>query len=245
VGILILVLAAFFVVDRIRTPRPSAAQRGHALAQELGCHGCHGPGGTGGVPNPGSDEKEVPAWDGGTAMMYVESEEEIREWILDGAPQRLRESSPEPDRGPFDLPLSMPSYREVVSDAELEDLVAYYKAVSNYGNMPDSARAGYRVARRLGCFGCHGPAGLVGQRNPGSFKGYIPPWHGRDFGDLVRDDDELRGWILDGGIGRLEDNAIARFFTNRQKIQMPAYRDALAEGDLDALVAYIRWTAAR
>jgi hypothetical protein len=32
-------------------------------------------------PNPGSEEGTVPAWAGGTAMMYLQNEGEIREWI--------------------------------------------------------------------------------------------------------------------------------------------------------------------
>jgi hypothetical protein len=41
------------------------------------------------VPNIGTTEGEIPAWDGGMAMMYVKDEKEIREWILDGRPWRL------------------------------------------------------------------------------------------------------------------------------------------------------------
>ena len=77
--------------------------------------------------------------------------------------------------------------------------------------------------------------------NPGSFKGVIPSWEGDDFLELVRDDEELRGWILDGGIPRLIDHPIARRFIARQVVSMPAYRGVLEDGELEALVAYIRW----
>ena len=234
-------------------PRPTPAMRGYTLAQTLGCFGCHGPGGTGGVRNPGSEEGEVPAWDGGTAMMYVENEGEIREWILYGRPQRLATAPGDADsigtgndrrldtgESP-DLPLRMLAYRGVVSDNELEDLVAYYKAVSAIESLPPDAREGLQSARRLGCFGCHGPGGRVGSQNPSSLKGYIPPWQGDDFSELVKNEMELRQWILEGKIDRFEGNPIARFFTRRQVIRMPAYERVVSDAELDALVAYIHW----
>jgi len=249
--LVVAVIAAVALARHLREPRLTPELRGQQLAARLGCFGCHGPGGTGGVANPLSDEKEVPAWDGGTAMMYVESEEEIREWIWDGRPRRLAQrdggrgvGAGEPDSLPT-LPLRMPAYSDVLSERELGDLVAYYKAVADYGPMPQDARAGYRAAQRLGCFGCHGPGGLLGASNPRAFKGYIPPWRGGDFAELVKDDDELRAWILDGRIERFEKNPLARHFTRRQLVGMPAYRDVLAEGELDALVAYIDRVSSR
>jgi mono/diheme cytochrome c family protein len=197
----------------------------------------------------------VPAWDGGNAMMYVNNEQEIHEWILYGHPKRLEDQHKESlkDESKVDadhdhsesestsLPISMPAFESVLSTKELNDLVEYYKAVAAFETPPPEARDGYRVASRLGCFGCHGPGGQVGSRNPGSFKGYIPPWQGEDFAELVKNDDELRDWILRGRIERFESNRLARYFTRRQIIQMPAYRDVLRDGDLEALVSYIDW----
>jgi len=249
--LVVAVIAAVALVRHLRAPRLTPELRGHQLAQRLGCFACHGPGGTGGIPNPGSDENEIPAWDGGTAMMYVESEQEIQEWILGGAPRRLaqREGGRKGEEGETDsaaaLPLRMPAYRDLVSGRDLDDLVAYYKAVADYGEMPQDAREGYRAARRLGCFGCHGPGGLVGASNPRAFKGYIPPWRGGDFHELVRNEAELRAWIRDGSIPRLERSRAARFFTQREIIRMPAYRSVLAAGELDALVAYVDWVSSR
>lgn len=240
-GIGILALVALLVLAWLRAPRLTPELRGHDLAAELGCFACHGPGGTGGVPNPGSEEKEVPSWDGGTAMMYVNNEAEIREWILDGHPKRLRNHQHTEDESPHELPFHMPAFRSVINDDQLADLVAYYKVVANYRNMPDAARAGYDVARRSGCFGCHGAGGLVGHRNPRAFKGYIPPWRGGDFRDLVRGDDELHQWIREGRIDRLESNPAARWFTRRQVIQMPAYGETLSDEEIGSLMDYIRW----
>jgi mono/diheme cytochrome c family protein len=260
-------LAAWGFFNYMRTPRLTAEVRGYRLAESLGCHGCHGPRGTGGVANPRSPEGGVPAWDGGTAMMYVKNEDEIREWILDGKPwrlalqdsldarrreqdgERLRDSFPKPGevalrpRPPerAELPLRMPAYRDVIDAKQLDDLVAYYKAVADFVDMPEHARAGYHAARDLGCFGCHGPGGLVGVRNGRSFKGYIPPWRGPDFEDLVRNHEELRSWILDGGIPRLDQNRIARYFSTRQVIHMPAYRGVAPDSTLSSIADYIRW----
>lgn len=261
-------LAAWGFLARVRSPHLTPEQRGYALAEQLGCQGCHGPGGTGGVPNPGSSEGEIPAWVGGTAMMYIQKESEIREWIMDGKPWRLvlqdslaarhraadeekhlRDSFPKPGEvrlrprpleGPKP-PLHMPAFRNVINEAQLADLIAYYKAVAAFDPMPADVHEGYRAARSLGCFGCHGPGGLIGANNPRSFKGYIPPWRGPDFKDLVHNDKELHGWILDGGIPRLDQNRAARFFTSRQVIHMPAFRGVVADSTLTSIVTYIHW----
>lgn len=244
-------LAGYLILETLRTPEFTPAMRGRAAAERLGCFACHGPGGTGGVPNPGADEETVPSWDGGTAMMYIEKEEEIREWILYGEPKRLKEGEHLPaapgtaqaggHEGHEEL-LEMPAYEGRISAQELEDLVAYFKAVAEFEEpAPALARKGRDVARHVGCFGCHGPSGQAGMSNPGSFSGFIPSWTGKDFEELVRDDEELKQWILEGGIERLQTHPVAKRFIEKQIVQMPAYRKVLKEGELEALIAYIRW----
>ena len=71
-----------------------------------------------------------------------------------------------------------------------------------------AVRTGHAIAERLGCFRCHGPGGRGAGRNPGSLKGYIPPWDGRDFAELVLDEAELREWILGGRPQRLQANPL-------------------------------------
>ncbi|RME47827.1 MAG: cytochrome c, partial [Deltaproteobacteria bacterium] len=78
---------------------------------------------------------------------------------------------------------------------------------------------------------------------PGAFKGYIPGWGSRDYFELVRNEAELREWILEGISKRFRDNPLARHFLDRQTIRMPAYRGHLSPEELDDLVAYITWTA--
>ncbi len=230
----VIALAAW---DVVRRPAPGPAARGAELFSSLGCVACHGTGATGGIANPHSKEREIPGFTGGTAMMYVESEAEIREWILDGRPRRLE--------GPLageEALIKMPAYRGKISDQELDDLVAFYRAVAGFNDdIPEDAAAGRKIARRLGCVGCHGAGGQIGAQNPGSFKGYVPGWTGDDFAELVRDDEELKAWILDGTPPRLKEDAVARAFLERQLLQMPAYRDVLEEGELASLIAFIRW----
>lgn len=233
---------------QLRTPQTGPSWRGERLYRELGCVGCHGPQGSGGVPNPGSALGTVPGLRlGGAIKAYVQSEAELREWILDGGPARLRAAgrarSPAVKSASELRPLlQMPAYRGLISGRELDDLVSYVKGVAALERpLPDEAEAGRRLAEGLGCFGCHGMDGRGGVGNPRSFKRYIPSWDSEDFAKLVRGESELREWILDGTSERMSQNPIASFFLERQAIRMPAYREILSERDLDALVAYISW----
>ena len=62
-------------------------RRGAEIAARSGCFSCHGPEGGRGLPDPGTGQG-VPQWDGGVPMMYVEDENEVREYILDGVSRR-------------------------------------------------------------------------------------------------------------------------------------------------------------
>jgi mono/diheme cytochrome c family protein len=252
VGILILVVVAGVqsaylaypvVRDLIAPPNASDSQRGRELASRLGCFSCHGPNGTGGVPNPGSELDEVPSFHEGTIMMYAKDDQELREYILDGAPAKKR-ARPTYEAEMAKQAIRMPAYRGFVSDAEVELLVTYLRATSGLLEPPaEPALRGAELVAANGCFTCHGELGSGGVPNPGSLKGYIPGFSGPDFEELVQNDDELRSWIADGGIPRLRNDQVASFFLERQRIQMPAYREHLKPEEIDALVAYVRWTA--
>lgn len=217
------------------------AVRGMHIAQQAGCFSCHGPGGSGGIKNPGSPDGEVPGFTEGTPMMWVNSDGEVREYILDGLPKRKAEDPKYLEKTKDQL-LFMPAYRGFLSDREVDDVLAFIKATSGLiVPKDDPEAAGYDVAFELGCFDCHGPMGTGGIGNPGSFKGYIPGWWGDDFRELVRSDGELREWIEVGRLQRLEENPIASHFTRNQRIQMPAYKDRLDEKKLKELMAYVRW----
>jgi mono/diheme cytochrome c family protein len=219
----------------------SAVQRGHAVAERSGCFNCHGPGGIRGMPDPGHGLEDVPPWSGGLITMYAEDEAEVREWILDGMPARLR-NDPEQMKLREKAAILMPAYRGTLRGRDLEDVVAYVKAVSELEKPEDAAvDDGRRAAASYGCFNCHGPQGRGTPANPGSLTGYIPSWDGPDFPELARDDAEVREWILDGGVRRLAQNPAARFFLERQRIQMPAYRGHIKDEEVEKIVAYIRW----
>ena len=216
--------------------------RGYRLALRFGCFTCHGPGAAAGMTSPVG---EVPPWDGGTWMMYARTEEEIRNWIRYGArrgpegesgDEALQRRRLNPDK------LFMPAYGDRLTKRQVEELTAFYKAVAWF-RRPDDPEVdrGREIAADRGCFHCHGPEGRLNFNNPGSFKGYIPAWYGPDFRELVRNDEELREWILDGVSHRIAANPAARFFLKRQKIRMPRYRGKLTDGELQALIAYIHW----
>ena len=224
-----------------KRPLYSSFSRGKALANQLGCFGCHGPEGISGIPNFGLDGEKVPSWDGGTLMMYAKNEEELREWILYGMPKRLSQDPEELEETKKAL-IQMPAYRDKISKSELEDLLTYVKAVSWAKEISDPlARKGREVALEKGCFGCHGPEGQSPTSNPGSLKGYIPPWDSSDFDELVKNDKELEEWILKGMTQRFQNNSLALFFLSRQKLYMPAYEKYLTQEELAALKAYIMW----
>jgi mono/diheme cytochrome c family protein len=168
----------------------------------------------------------------------------LREWILDGMPRRVRQD-PESRTALEAAAIRMPAWRGRLSRAQVDDLVAYVRALA-VADVPENviARNGHAVAERLGCFRCHGPGGRGAGSNPNSLKGYIPPWDGQDFAELVVDKGELREWILSGRPRRLEANPLARFFLNRQAIRMPAFRGQVTEEELQALEAYIGWLRA-
>jgi mono/diheme cytochrome c family protein len=160
-------LAYPVVRDLVVPPRDNAAQRGRALAGELGCYNCHGPGGTGGVPNPGSKTDEVPSFHEGTIMMFAHNDQDLREYILDGAPAAKR-ARPEYRAEQEAQALRMPAFRSVVSAAQVDDLVAYLRAASGLIEPQDELAAkGVEIALANGCFHCHGDMGIGGMPNPG------------------------------------------------------------------------------
>ena len=213
---------------------------GLAVAREKGCFHCHGSFGAGGAPNPGLPEG-IPAWQGATFMMSMENESELVEWIMDGAPARLRQSETWRQKQQEAI-IHMPAYRKIITPGELKDLIAFYHAVSGTVRPDDDqARLGYRLAREKGCFTCHGPGGRIDMVNPFSVSGYIPAWNGPDYPKLVHNDEELREWIMEGRNTRLESKRFARWFLGRQAVDMPAYKDRLTEDELQAIMTYIKW----
>lgn len=245
VVVVVLIAVAFGAYKALSAPENNPVARGEQLSMTLGCFSCHGPAGTSGIPNAGSKFHNVPSWSAATVNKFVSNDQDIRDWILDGKRKR-REEKPggQPRRAFKRQPhaLFMPAYRGRVSTGQLNDLVAYYKAVTEFGQRYNAQqRQGKEVAAAKGCFGCHGPLGMgVAEGDPGSFKGYIPGWAGSDYGDLVKSDAELRQWIMNGRSDRLMTNPVAKHFITGETIKMPPFKDELTPKDYDAIAAYIK-----
>ncbi len=220
-----------------RTHGIGAVQRGWTVASARGCLACHGPSGLRTEDGDGPPIGTVPSFAHDDVVAYSRHAGEIREWILDGKPRRIREE--EADEEP--ALLQMPAWGGTLSEREVQDLVAWIAAASDFEEPPEPAASGRAVAARLGCFGCHGPQGRGDTPNPGSLKGYIPSWSGIDYPELVRDDGELREWIRNGGPRRLREHPVAAFFLRRQLIRMPAFGDRVSEEEVRGIAEYIRW----
>jgi mono/diheme cytochrome c family protein len=228
--------AALFVIR----PYLPAAERGRRLAEEMGCFGCHGPGGIRGAMNPGRTDGSVPNFQG-DVMMFADDPEEIHEWIHNGVTAKRQQSATWRAQRESGI-LKMHAFKGRISEDRMHDLVAYVMAIAGMPAPEDSLAArGLERADSLGCVGCHGAGGRLARRNPGSLKGYVPSWDGKDFPDLVRDSTEFRDWVEDGVSDRFEHDALAQFFLRRAVLKMPAYEKHLQSGDLDALWAYVRW----
>ncbi len=218
-------------------------RRGSEIAARVGCLSCHGPEGTRGLRDPATG-RAVPTWDGGVPMMYVDGPDEVREFILEGVSKR-RAASASASAERARSAIVMPAYRDLLDDEEVEEVVAYFMAAARMATIEgESASRGRDLVEEHGCEACHGLGGAGGVRNPGSLKGYVPGWLGTDFEDLVRSEDELREWILGGGITRLSDDRLARFFLRRQRLRMPPYRESLSDENLEDMIAYISWLRA-
>ena len=236
----LIALAVWYAALR---PKITAVERGRRLAEANSCFACHGPEGTRGAANPGRTDKTVPSYR--SLMMYAKNAQEVREWIRDGVTASRGKSETwraQRDRGA----LQMPAFGKQLSARQIEDLVAFVMASSGDPAPEDSlALYGRGRAEELGCVGSHGEGGRFARPNPGSLKGYVPPWDGPDFAELVTERKEFDEWVERGVGRRFEANPLAQYFLRRAPLKMPAYRKHLQPGDLDALWAYVRWLRAR
>jgi mono/diheme cytochrome c family protein len=177
-------------------------------------------------------------------MMFAKNRDQIREWIRDGATAAKRGSETwrrERARGT----LRMPAFGRRLGAGQIDDLVAFVEAMGGRPAPEDSlVRHGLERSHALGCDGCHGPGGRFARPNPGSLKGYVPSWDGRDFPELVKDRAEFGEWVERGVSRRFERNPLARFFLDRAVLHMPGFERHLEPGDVDALWAYVRWLRA-
>jgi len=99
---------------------------------------------------------------------------------------------------------------------------------------------GYRLAEQLGCFACHGPAGVGGVANPGSEEGEVPAFVEQTQMMYVTEPGELREYVLDGAPKRRREDPEYREQMRAAALQMPAYRKFLTSAEVEDLVAYLR-----
>jgi mono/diheme cytochrome c family protein len=254
---LALILFAAFAFRGELVPEHSPADRGRRVAASAGCFGCHDAGGGPGAPNrrrapEGAEvaEEVVPPLVSGDNDAAA-----LRQWIRNGVSDEEARSPAYVSARSRKL-LQMPAYAGRLSDAEIEDLVAWLTleacraSATDAGAAPAAAETplarGERLARTLGCFSCHGELGQGGVANRGALKGYTPGFFGRDFELLTEGGkpDVVREWIRDGVArgfieGRVVGVRLAAWFTERQAVRMPAYGKFASNDDLDALVEYV------
>jgi mono/diheme cytochrome c family protein len=143
----------------------------------------------------------------------------------------------------------MPAFGNSLSSSEVDDLTAYLALMQYRYSKPlpvNTPVGGEALARKFSCFTCHGELGQGGVENPRSLKGYTPGFYGTDFRALTRNGNrqDIREWILDGRSEYFWNQGFAgfylgRFFTGRQEIQMPAYKEMLTDAQVETLVDYL------
>ena len=220
----------------LRTDNP--VRRGAVLAAREGCLSCHAPRGSQEFANPGSRWGTVPSFFRGNAMMYVKSPEGIATFIAEG---HAGDAAPAKGANP-PPPFRMKAFKGRLNSRQIQDLAAFVLAADGYLVPSEGPVAkGAELALKYGCESCHGAGGSGGVPNPKSLTGSVPGWVGPDFAELVRDRKEFEEWVLDGRSARMKRSGAASFFLHRASLQMPAFRGALSEQDLDGVWAYVLW----
>lgn len=239
-------LITVFFADEL-FPEQSPADRGARVASGSGCLACHTS--VSGEPSlnpivgePPDSFVRVPSFSG--ERMSIE---EIEQWIVNGISDEKASSSDHLDLLQ-DRALPMPAYENRLTSAELADLKSYVALTQyrRFATEKGSSSRGEQLARDYACFTCHGELGQGGVQNPGSLKGYIPGFFGTDFRALTRNGNrqDIREWIEDGTSEFLESQGFAgfypgQFFSDRQAIRMPAYREFLGEEEVELLVDFL------
>ena len=138
----------------------------------------------------------------------------------------------------------MPAYNDLIAESDLQALLVFLQ-VNQLINIR-STSAGQSLARKYGCFDCHGPLGLGGVVNPRSFKGYISGWFGADFDELTNSGNReiVAEWIRDGTSASITAKSfgrgiVARYSGENQAIKMPAFDRRMPVEELNLLVDYV------
>jgi mono/diheme cytochrome c family protein len=198
---------------------PTIAPRIAAGAHDFvnfACAQCHGLDGQGGV------SPDVPA-----LKKLTLTTAELKQIINHGAGVSAN------PRHPY-----MPVWGQVISDRQVDDLVAYIHAglpavpTATPVEVPTgqgSAVQGQALYTLYGCINCHGPNGLGGVPNPESPDKTIPPLSGADFFTEFDTDAKIRDVIVSGSVlGRAPI------------VSMPHWGGIIPPERLNALIAYIK-----
>jgi mono/diheme cytochrome c family protein len=194
---------------------PMVAAGAHDFVN-FACAQCHGLDGQGGVST------DVPALKNLTLTTA-----ELKQIINHGAGVSANPKHP-----------YMPVWGQVISDRQVDDLVAYIHAglpavptatptqVPTGQGRPVQGQALYTL---YGCINCHGPNGLGGVPNPQSPDKTIPPLSGADFFKEFDTDAKIRDVIVSGSVlGRAPI------------VSMPHWGGIIPPERLNALIAYIK-----
>jgi mono/diheme cytochrome c family protein len=148
------ILVYFRAVSNFGADMPEAVYEGWKAADKMGCFGCHGPGGAGGRPNPGSFKGHIPAWDGAEFRELSRDEGELREWILNGYPQRLWRN---PAARLFleHQVVQMPAYRRHLTTVQTDQLVAYVQWLRKGTRNKTGGEEGSEIIALIGAPGGH------------------------------------------------------------------------------------------
>jgi cytochrome c553 len=99
-----------------------SAERGGQVFRQVGCFQCHGEDGKGGVSNPNAQGGLVPTL---TLVSQGYSDAELKEKIRQGVRYVVKADSNAPPP-----PLFMPTWGKVLTNQQLDDLVAYLKSLA-------------------------------------------------------------------------------------------------------------------
>jgi mono/diheme cytochrome c family protein len=198
---------------------PQVAAGAHTFVQ-FACAQCHGPQGSGGT------DPAVPALKTVGKSLTVA---QLTHIINHGLGESANPKQP-----------YMPVWGEVVSKAQVANLVAYIRAdlppVADTEPVPVPAGQGAAVAGaalyvRYGCINCHGPNGLGGVPNPSSPDKTIPPLSGQDFRHEFNTDAKIAAVIRSGSvIGRAPIVSMPHWggiLSNQQVAELTAYLKTL------------------
>jgi mono/diheme cytochrome c family protein len=109
-------------------------KQGRSMVQYLGCLHCHGVGGREGIENPNAKRKHVPAWDDPEFIERYPVDDGVR-WVITAG------RKPDKDPEATDDPVPMPPFGRMLSDREMDAIVAYIWSLREHpvsdGHMAD------------------------------------------------------------------------------------------------------------